>query len=158
MKLFAIITAGLMAAGSGAYYLHSNSPCHSNADCPVAQAGGCCTPGQSDKPICCTIPCPACSIDCLACCDACEVCCTAGVQAPVSAKVADKPSCCAGASKVTATKANCCVPGADCCISACCSDVENAVAKPVANEERCSVCASPAHVATTAALAGIGAK
>lgn len=178
MKLFAIITASLMATAGGAYYLHSNSSCcakRSNADCPVAQVGGCCAPDSAGKPVCCTNPCPACEADCLACCDACEVCCSAGVQASVSTKAADKSSCCAGTPKVAAKKAGCCGPNSPCCeagllcclTDACCEDAARAVAKVAAKADCCfpgsdccfsACCTSPAKVATTAALAGVGAK
>ena len=50
MKLFAIITAGLMATG-GAVYFYSTSPCSKSGGCPlssmstapVAKTGGCCS-------------------------------------------------------------------------------------------------------------------
>jgi hypothetical protein len=131
MKVFAIITAGLMAAGAGAYYLHSDS-----AGCPLAKSGGCCVTSPQDKPGCCETACPACTTDCTECCDVCELCCTAGVQASVAA-----------------AKADCCVPGADCCFGA-----GTAVAKPAATEDCCSVRTSPTSVATAAAVAGIGGK
>lgn len=128
MKVFALITAALMATGGAAYYLHSDS-----MTCPLAKSGGCCSTGE-EKPVCCETPCPACATDCLTCCDSCEVCCTTGVQSAVSAvKVSAKSECCAaGATKV-------------------------AVAK-VEAEDCCAACTSPARVVTAAAAAGIGAK
>ena len=58
MKLFAIITAGLMATG-GAVYFYSTSPCSKSGGCPlssmstapVAKTGGCCS---HNEPECCT--------------------------------------------------------------------------------------------------------
>lgn len=162
MKLFALITASLMMAAGGAYYLSSGSTSCSKrcgAGAPaVAEVGGCCDPSHADKPVCCLNPCPACSADCLTCCDTCETCCSAGLQAAVSAKPAAAAFSCCGASKATAVaKADCCAPGADCCIAACCFGAEQAVAK-TADEECCAICTSPARVATTAVMAGVGVK
>jgi hypothetical protein len=111
MKLFSIITAALMASAGGAYYVHStNTPQQpSNAECPVALAGGCCL--GADKPQCCAAPCPACATDCRECCDVCEACCVAGAQVSAKAKVDD---CCAAAAACCAGP-DCCFPGAPCC-------------------------------------------
>ncbi len=148
MKVFAIITAALMASGGAAYYMHSDG------GCPLSKSGSCCTASVDATPICCTTPCPACSADCLTCCDTCEVCCTTGVQAAASAK----PECCsAGAAKVATAKASCCAPGADCCVSACCFGAAAAVAKP-AVEECCAVCNSPARVVTATGAASLKVK
>ena len=142
MKLFAIITAGLMAAGTGAYFLHSGS------DCPLAKSGGCCQATATATPDCCATACPACATDCLTCCDLCESCCTVAVQAPVSEV---KAECCAagasklgaGAAKVAAVKTDCCAASAEFCepVSACCGGRT-----------------SPASVVNAAVAAGIAAK
>lgn len=89
MKVFALITAALMASAGGAYYLHSTDSPPSKAECPVAKTGGGCA--QGDAPQCCAAPCPACAGDCRG---ACEDCCVAGAQ--VSTKAA-RSGCCAPA-------------------------------------------------------------
>jgi hypothetical protein len=84
MKVFAIITAAVMATAGGVYFLSSGN-CLLKSDCPVATSGGCC-PLTSDAGSC-EVRCPGCSTDCLECCTVCEQCCTFGAQAAVETKV-----------------------------------------------------------------------
>ena len=108
MKVFAILTACLMAAGGATYYLSSSDTCPLTG-CPVAKTGGCCATDAAAKPDCCVTPCPACSVDCRECCTVCEECCAAGVSVasvPLAAKA--KPDCCAVGDV-------CCAAGASCC-------------------------------------------
>src|SRR5689334_12016396 len=93
MKVFAIITAALMASAGGGYYYYTTQSCHSHADCPIAKTGGCCLKGDATQS--CETPCGGCTNDCLECCDICELCCTTGAQVPVSAaKPADEDDEC----------------------------------------------------------------
>ncbi len=126
MKLFAIITAGLMAAGGGIYF-YSTSTCSKsgcNTSAPVAKTGGCCLTG--DKPDCCATQ--------DACCVLQEACCSSATS--VSAKT---PTCCAA-------KEECCIINAACCTAT----KASAVAKPVEIEGCCAACA----VTPTSAVAG----
>jgi hypothetical protein len=88
MKVFAIITAALMATAGAGYYFYTDSNC-SNSSCPIAKLGGCCANG--DKVQSCELPCGGCSHDCQECCDICELCCSAGAQVSTSAVSAAKP-------------------------------------------------------------------
>ena len=106
MKVFAILTACLMAAGGATYYLTSSESGCPLTGCPVAKTGGCCATDAVSKPDCCVTPCPACSTDCLECCAVCEECCAAGVS--VAAVKTAKADCCAVGDV-------CCAPGAACC-------------------------------------------
>jgi hypothetical protein len=99
MKVFAIVTACVLAAGGGAYYFHSCDTCPLTGY-PVAKTGGCCST-DNGQPSCCTLPCPACSDDCLECCATCEQCCEAGAAVPtaaLSANVTAEEDCCAACS------------------------------------------------------------
>jgi len=133
MKLFAIITAGLMTAGTGAYFLHQGE-CPLSKSCPVAKSGGCC----ESTPSCCEVPCASCATSCSDCCVVCEECCSAGVLTSVSAKA----DCCS-------TGDVCCVAGAACCLGATSAKAE---------EEDCPFCVSPTNVVTKAAVAGASRK
>jgi hypothetical protein len=95
MKVFAILTASLMAAGSAAYFLQDScSPCYHTGNCPVAKTGGCCS-GDYDQPSSCSLPCSvSANPDC--CATVCELCCTDAVQVTVSQQVAtEEETCCA---------------------------------------------------------------
>jgi hypothetical protein len=129
MKVFAIVTACLMA-GAGLAYYTSSSNC-TTCVAPVAQSGVC----TETKLDCCTTPCPACASDCQSCCDVCELCCSAGIEGGAATKATKLSGCCeAPPVKLTA-------------------------AKPVEDEDECCpACKTPVKVATAAALAGIGSK
>jgi hypothetical protein len=105
MKVFAIVTACLMAAGGATYYLSSSDTCPLTG-CPVAKTGGCCATDSVAKSDCCAVPCPACATDCRECCTVCEACCVAGASVPTVKTV--KADCCAAGDV-------CCAPGAACC-------------------------------------------
>lgn len=127
MKLFAIITAGLMAAGGGVYF-YSASTC-SKSGCtgaPVAKSGGCC----AEK---------------LECCATHEECCpiteaAGAVATNLTAAVSAKASCCA-------VKDECCLVLAACCTA----EQVNAAAKPIEIAGCCEACASPVRTVTSAA-------
>lgn len=129
MKVFAILTACLMAAGGATYYLTSSDGTCPLTGCPVAKTGGCCATGDASKVDGCAEPCPACSTDCRECCDVCEACCVAGVSVPAVK---------------TSAKADCCSALEACCEKAttCCGDKA----------------ATPASIATSAAVAGVTLK
>jgi hypothetical protein len=84
MKVFAIITAALMASAGVGYYVYNCDSCESNRNCPLAKSGGCCL---HDAPQSCESPCSHCNTDCFECCDICESCCTYGVQVSHCANV-----------------------------------------------------------------------
>jgi hypothetical protein len=178
MKVLALLTASLMAAGGATYFFASSSDggCPFSR-CPVATSGGCCSAEKaSAKHSCCELACPACETDCAECCSVCETCCVAGAgtaslnTSVVKAKA--KSDCCAaGGSDCCAPGAACCAAGVDCCVTGTCCDGAKAnapafkdagkytLAKPAAG---CASCCdagdSPVSVATAAALAGAGAK
>ncbi|MBY0460543.1 MAG: hypothetical protein K2V38_24775 [Gemmataceae bacterium] len=136
MKLFAIITAGLMTVGAGVYFATECGTC-SNRGCnlPVATSGGCC----AAKSECSTSAdsgcgsCADCATACGACCAVCDLCC-----ATTTAKVS-KSDCCA-------TKEVCCVIGAACCESAV------AAAKP----REIGACCESAPSRTTRTVTAVG--
>lgn len=134
MKIFAILTACVMAAGGATYYFASNDGGCPFSRCPVAKTGGCCGTEEASagKPECCLLPCPACSNDCGECCAVCEDCCIAGAGSAKSVPTAAK------------VKSDCCLVGADCCekVAPCCGDKAD----------------GPAAIATSAVLAGAGQK
>lgn len=101
MKIFAILTASLMASAGGAYYFTASDGGCPFGGCPVAKTGGCCqTESAAAQPDCCQLPCPACENDCRECCAVCEDCCVAGATVVAPAPTAAK-----------AKKAGCCVSG-----------------------------------------------
>ena len=99
MKLFAIITAGLMAVGGGFYYYTASSHCSTGkcdlASAPVAKSGGCCAGGEL----------PACCHTQDECCELQDACCAVAV----GVAKAPKPAA------YCAAKEECCVVGALCC-------------------------------------------
>ena len=128
MKVFAILTACLMASGTAAYFLDSSAPkeCQTpkdssgaKPDCCSADAAkpNCCA--ASAKADCCGPNAPCCEAG-LACC-ATDACCD-GAKAAVAAKAKAKPDCCEAG-------------------GACCGDAHTA-----------------AKLGATAAMAGVGAK
>lgn len=136
MKLFAIITAGLMAAGGGAY-LYSTSTCSKSAcSAPVAKTGGCCAKETVAESECCEKQ--------EACCEKVEACCADATAKKTKAKACcaaqeeccvTVEACCAVATGVTAqVKADaCCATKEACCLvqAACCTaESVRAVAKP----------------------------
>lgn len=159
MKLFAIITAGLMAAGAGVYFYSTYSPC-SKGGCPapVAKTGGCCDGTEPVKAAtsCCPNPCDECVAKGCTGCDLCATCCG-------SAKTAAKPAgaCCA-TEKVAAKPDACCAAKDECCLvqAACCAAEKVAAkAKPREIVGCCDEgCASPARAVTDAAKSIAGAK
>jgi hypothetical protein len=103
MKVFAILTACLMAAGGATYYISSEG-CPFSSNCPVAKTGGC----SATVAPCCATPCPACSTDCLECCAVCEQCCEAGATVPAIATASVKTNCCSAVEVCCETSASCC--------------------------------------------------
>ena len=92
MKLFAMITAGLMALGGAAFYLHHSGSCPFSSSCPVAQSGGCCE--ISSESSCCEAPSRAAAMEVNDPLQICETCCTAGAEVMVSATAADVEESC----------------------------------------------------------------
>lgn len=143
MKLFAIVTAGLMAAGGGSYYLFGTSTCSGNKcgmRAPVATSGGCCSTA-ADVPSCCAAK--------EECCELQQACCAVATGA--SAKKAD---CCY-------PEAPCCVAQAECCLAGvCCATASaKAVKKPIEIESCCEAPApTAARVVSGAAKSIAGAK
>ncbi len=121
MKLFAIVTAGLMAvAGSSYYFFGTSSHCSKGtcglAPAPVATSGGCCSTGDVATHDCCALQ---------------EECC------------ALQEACCTVATSVAAKKSDCCAAKEDCCLvsAACCTAVSvKAAAKPIEIESCCGAC------------------
>lgn len=101
MKLFAIITAGVLAAAGGVYYFASEG-------CPFGGKTGCSAPMPSAEVS--ASDCCAVKAETSDCCAKVEACCEA--VAP----------CCSEAKVAKAVKADCCAVGADCCAigAACC--------------------------------------
>jgi hypothetical protein len=118
MKLFAIITAGVLAAAGGAYYMHSEG-------CPFS--GGCKTSCSAPAPAevasvsdCCAVKSPCCAPQTEVCCQPDASCC-----GPTAECCALGLACCLEAKAVATaqvTKPDCCAIGADCCAvgAACC--------------------------------------
>jgi hypothetical protein len=116
MKVFALLTAGLMTAGGVAYFAQDSATTTCQRNCSRgavsaesnADSAPCCS-GDLSALSCCSTPCSDCATDCSACCTLCELCCSSGAAAPVTASVQAVSDCCAAADL-------CCTSGAACCI------------------------------------------
>ena len=136
MKVFAILTACLMASGTAAYFLDSSAPkeCQAPKDSPAAKPD-CCS-ADAAKPSCCAAAAKAdcCSAGGPDCCGPNAPCCEAGLACCATG------ACCDGAKTAVAAKAK---AKPDCC-------------------EAGGACRGDAHTAAklgaTAAMAGVGAK
>lgn len=125
MKLFAIVTATLMAVGGGSYYFLGSSHECSKGRCamaptpaPVAMSGGCCH--DEDVPSCCQRQDECCAVQ--------EACCAVAT----SVASVKKPDCCAA-------KEECCLVTAACCTVA----GVKAAAKPIEIAGCCEACPTP---------------
>ncbi|MBP3955520.1 hypothetical protein J8F10_09530 [Gemmata sp. G18] len=127
MKLFAILTAGLMTVGGGYYFSQSGSNCsRSGCGMPLPTAtSGCCSGEPAD---CCATQDECCALQAA----------SSAVATHVVASVETK--CCAKTDK-------------DRLVTAACCTVEKviAVAKPIQIESCCEACVSPASAVTSAA-------
>lgn len=132
MKLFAIITAGLMSAAGGVYFFSTSySNCSKSAcSAPVAKTGGCCALETATHDCCATQE---------ECCLIPEACCA--VVSQVSTKVSTKSACCAAQDE-------CCIVLAACCAA----EKVSAVAKPIEIKGCCEeACVKPAQTVSAAA-------
>lgn len=137
MKVFAILTACMMAAGGVAYYLDSPdshpSCCRGPKDASLTTPEAGC-PGDAAKPSCCALSAQS----------AKPVCCSTG-----------GPNCCG-------PTAPCCEAGLACCATGACCDGAKAAAQvaaqAAATEDCCAGCVSPAKLGAAAATAGVALK
>ncbi len=142
MKVFAIITASLMAVAGGVYFYSTESGC-SGAKCggyPVAKTGGCCDKATGEV-----------STEIPTCCAKLDDCCLTNAACCTTASVAkaNTPCCFPGAA--------CCEAGLPCCVTAACCTVTSmtVVAKPkeIAGccDEGCCVTTTVKHAAKSIA-------
>ena len=136
MKLFAILTAGLMTVGGGYYFSQSGSNCsRSGCGMPLPTAtSGCCSGEPAD---CCATQDECCALQAA----------SSAVATHVVASAKTKSSCCA-------VKEECCLVTVACCTA----EKVIAAAKPIQIESCCEACVSPASAVTSAAKSIASAK